>query len=135
MKALRVLNPKIVEDERFKAIEAKAVATTFGQYEGVPVHWIENPDNYGVFIAYEGPEIKGLSGIMLDSIPQWVLFAADSSEAKRALVSMGVDFLKDNGYTRFVAANTSGAADSVWKRAFWRKGEAKKIATIMEFTL
>lgn len=135
MKALRVLNPKITEDERFRAIEQKAIATTFGQFDRLPQHWIEDPDNYGVFIAYDGPEIKGLSGIILDTIPQWVLFAADNAEAKRALVSMGVDFLKDNGYTRFVAANTSGAADSVWKRTFWRKGEAKKIATVMEFTL
>lgn len=135
MKALRVVNPKIVEDERFRAIEQKACEVTFGQYDHLPSRWIEDQDNFGVFIAYEGAEIKGLSGIMLDTIPQWVFFAADSSEAKRALVSMGVDFLKDNGYTRFVAANTSGAADSVWKRAFWRKGEAKKIATIMEFTL
>ena len=135
MKALRVLNPKIVEDERFKEIEAKAVAVTHGQYDHLPPHWIEDQDHVGVFIAYDGPEIHGLMALTLEDLPQVVLFTADKPEAKRALIGMGVDFLKDLGYTRFVAVNTSGAADSVWKRAFWRKGEARKIGTIMEFTL
>lgn len=135
MKALRVLNPNIVEDERFKAIEQKAILDTLGQYDRMPPHWIKDQDRMGVFIAYEGAEIKGLSAIALDRIPQWVMFAADNPEAKRALVGIGVDFLKELGYTRFVAANTSGAADSVWKRSFWRKGEAKKIGTLMEFSI
>ena len=135
MKALRVVNPKITDDPRFQRVSSAACKVTVGQYEQVPKEWIEDQDHHGVFIAYEGAEILGLMTIMLGSIPQWVLFYADTSEAKRALIGLGVDFLKGLGYTRFVAVNTSGAADSVWKRAFWRKGEASKIGTIMEFKL
>lgn len=135
MRALRVLNPNIVEDQRFKRIVQDAVKVTHGQFDHLPTSWIEDTENNGVFIAYDGKEIKGLMTLMLGSIPQVVLFAADTAEAKRALIGIGVDFLKDLGYTRFLAVNTSGAADSVWKRAFWRKGEATKIGTIMEFTL
>lgn len=135
MKALRVVNPKITDDPRFQKVAIEACKVTHGQYDSIPAAWIEDQDHNGIFIAYDGPDIKGLMTIMLGSIPQVVLFYADSAEAKRALIGLGIDFLKGLGYTRFMAVNTSGAPDSVWKRAFWRKGEANKIGTIMEFKL
>lgn len=135
MKALRVVNPKITEDQRFQRVAHKACEVSLGQFVTIPPSWIEDQDGKAVFIAYEGRDIKGVTTLSLQDFPQWTLFYADSPEAKRALVGMGVDFLRDKGYTRFCAVNTSGAPDSVWKRAFWRNGEASKIGTIMEFKL
>lgn len=135
MKAMRVLNPKAVEEPSFKAMAKKACAVSHGQFTTIPASWVEDQDNTAVIIAHNGKEVTGLCVIFLASFPQVVLFAASSQEARRAIVDYGVDFLRGKGYTRFCAVNTSGAADSVWKRAFWRKGEATKIGTIMEFKL
>lgn len=54
---------------------------------------------------------------------------------KQDLVQVGVDFMRDRGYNRFWAFNTSGAPDSVWARSFKRAGNVVSQATAMVFNM
>ena len=95
----------------------------------------------GVMLGVEDGKFKGIGIVLLPDdkfspIPQVPLFYNEGSMAiKRALVSKIVDFIVENGYTKFQAINTSGKADSIWARAFRRAGKSRRIGSIMEFEI
>jgi hypothetical protein len=98
-------------------------------------------DTGGVLVGAVGQDLCALAIVTLPvetgtSCPQIAHFHCDGGAKLRNLLVRGVvDFLREKGYGFFWAMNQSGAADSTWARAFRLAGEARRIGTVMEFTL
>lgn len=131
MKTTRVRNPKALAHADFQELVTEALSHS-SLYDAFPDEWLTSEDKVTI-VCHDGEKFLGLLVVFLFQIPQVVMLFARTTKAKQALVKAGVDFARDNGYNRFWAINGTDAPDSVWKRAFWRKGKAKKIGTIMEF--
>jgi hypothetical protein len=101
---------------------------------------IQSP-NIGLFVAIHDGEAVALSLLMLpgtkfDGPPQFVMiYNKGPRDAKRQVLDAGVDFLRVNGYMSFRAVNVTDRPDSIWARAFRSAGEARKVGSIMEFSI
>ena len=100
---------------------------------------IAAPSSFGFFIGMEGHDFNGLAIVQLPqdtSIcrPQVLHFYNSGGITLRnALTSAVVDFVKENGYSTFLAVNGTDHRDLVWARMFRRAGATKRVGSIMEF--
>lgn len=146
--------PQIVRMQNAKAFEVKGVTDVFRRaFDGHPMveggfdearpafeGMLSNP-YVGVFVGAEKGEFKALAIVTLPTdkyapIPQVPRFYSDGSpDLKKAMVKQVVDFVMENGYTRFWATNSTGKPDAVWERAFKEAGEMKPVGSIMEISI
>lgn len=97
--------------------------------------------NNGVFVGVEDGELLALGIAVLpsplDGIPHIsALYNTGSRRLKEAVMQAGIDFMRDAGYTTFMAQNLTGKSGKVWKRSVAPKGaKVTKVGTLYELSL
>lgn len=141
---VRVQNPKILGVKEIQELFTKAFKDNpFTSFEDAAedfVALVADPQ-VGVFIGAEKGEFKGLVIIVLPMnklapLPQVYQFHSSGSSAlKKALIKAGVDFVVENGYTRFLALNVTSKADEAYGKLFKVAGKSKKVGSLLEFEI
>ncbi len=62
-------------------------------------------------------------------------YSVGSSEMRNMMIDAVVDWVKENGYNKFLASNFTKRPDCLWKRLFRRAGKLEKVGSIYLFEL
>lgn len=121
-----------------------------GENMMIPLGFEENPQpvvnavnqpTQAIFIGVEAGEWKGMAWMGLpdgvaNTEPFCAYFFNEGKAATRdALLAAMVDFVLQNGYTSYVALNSSGREDAAWLKTFRKAGEPTKVATVYRFVV
>lgn len=62
-------------------------------------------------------------------------YSTGSNEMRNMMIDAVVDWVKENGYNKFLASNFTKRPDCLWKRLFRRAGKLEKVGSIYMFEL
>lgn len=140
----RLQNPNILTDPGFLGL-----LTRWSQSFGMPAphHMVGDlgrimtSDKAALFAGMERIDKWLAMGIVflpegpLNTTPQLAYFYNEGSpELRRILAQTMVDFVKQKGYTRFMALNHTGHSDKAWSKVMQVQGwTPAKVGSIMEF--
>ena len=62
-------------------------------------------------------------------------YSVGSSKMRNMMIDAVVDWVKENGYNKFLASNFTKRPDCLWKRLFRRAGKLEKVGSIFMFEL
>ena len=60
-------------------------------------------------------------------------YSVGSSKMRNMMIDAVVDWVKENGYNKFLASNFTKRPDCLWKRLFRRAGKLEKVGSIYTF--
>lgn len=143
---VRTLNPKALDVPQINALFARAFEGSIiadGDFRSNVDEFrtlIADPTS-GVFLGAEKGFFKALGIILLPTgklipAPQILHFYNEGSLGlKRALMTHGIDFLREKGYNSFWAINGAGIDEKLWKRAFRGAGAFEPIGTLVKVSI
>ncbi len=92
-------------------------------------------------VAKEGGILVGLTIAFLPTddlfkVPTvYHFYSVGSSGMRNMMIDAVVDWVKENGYNKFLASNFTKRPDCLWKRLFRRAGKLEKVGSIYMFEL
>ncbi len=92
-------------------------------------------------VAREDDVLVGLTIVFLPAdelfkVPTvYHFYSVGSSKTRNMMIDAVVDWVRENGYNKFLASNFTKRPDCLWKRLFRRAGKLEKVGSIYMFEL